>query len=79
MVFYMLSVIALGAIVGWVASRIMGGGDGLLWNIAIGIIGSIIGNFLFGLLGFAVFGTIANFIVSLVGACLFIGVGRKLL
>ena len=41
--------LAIGAIAGWLGSTIMkGGGFGLLGNIVIGILGAIVGGFLFG-------------------------------
>jgi uncharacterized membrane protein YeaQ/YmgE (transglycosylase-associated protein family) len=43
----------IGAVAGWLAGKIMKGkrGYGLLGNIVIGCIGSLIGGFLFDLLG----------------------------
>ncbi|AFA71275.1 putative integral membrane protein [Gordonia polyisoprenivorans VH2] len=39
--------IIIGALAGWIAGKIMkGGGSGLLLNIAIGIVGALIGGFL---------------------------------
>ncbi|HPD87548.1 MAG TPA: GlsB/YeaQ/YmgE family stress response membrane protein, partial [Proteiniphilum sp.] len=44
--------IIIGAIAGWLAGRLMrGGGFGLLVNILVGIAGSVIGGWVFGLLG----------------------------
>lgn len=42
--------IILGAIVGWIASRLMGRDEGLLASIVIGIIGAFIGSVLSSLL-----------------------------
>ncbi|MFR9161469.1 MAG: GlsB/YeaQ/YmgE family stress response membrane protein [Ruthenibacterium lactatiformans] len=42
----------VGAVAGWLASKIMGGGGSLVRNIAVGVIGSCVGGLLFGLLGF---------------------------
>ena len=67
-----------GAIVGWIASKIMNTESSLLRNIVVGIIGSFVGSFVFGLLGFYAFGWVANLVVSVVGACIFIWLGRKL-
>ncbi|MDH3971402.1 MAG: GlsB/YeaQ/YmgE family stress response membrane protein, partial [Gammaproteobacteria bacterium] len=47
-----LIIVAIGAVAGWLAGVIMSGsGFGLLGDIVIGIIGAVIGGFLFGLLG----------------------------
>ena len=44
--------LAIGAVAGWLAGLIMKGrGFGLLGNIIVGIIGAVVGGFLFGLLG----------------------------
>ena len=45
--------IIVGAIIGWIASAIMKTEGGLIWDIIIGIVGSILGRWIFGgLLGF---------------------------
>lgn len=41
-------VIIVGAVIGWVASRIMGTRGGLLVDIAVGIVGALVAGFLFG-------------------------------
>ena len=39
--------IIIGAIAGWIAGKIVrGGGDGILMNIVIGVVGALIGGFL---------------------------------
>ena len=44
--------LVIGALAGWLAGMLMkGGGFGLLGNIVVGIIGAVIGGFVFGLLG----------------------------
>jgi uncharacterized membrane protein YeaQ/YmgE (transglycosylase-associated protein family) len=45
--------IVLGGLAGWIASLIMGTSEqqGLLGNIAVGIVGALIGGFVVGLLG----------------------------
>ena len=45
----------IGALAGWLAGNLMkGAGFGLLGNMAVGIIGAVIGGWLFGLLGISV-------------------------
>lgn len=67
-----------GAIAGWLANTIMGGKSSLIRNIVIGVIGGFVGGFLFQILGFYASGVLANMIVSVVGACVFIFIGRRL-
>lgn len=43
--------IVLGALAGWIAKAIMKEEGGLLKNIIVGIIGALVGGFLFGLAG----------------------------
>ena len=49
-----LAWIILGAVAGWIASRIMKSNEsqGILMNIIVGIIGAFIGGFTFSLFGF---------------------------
>ena len=68
----MISALITGAIIGWIAGNIMGLRGGLLRNIVVGILGSALGTFLFGMLGFSAHGLSADLIVSVTGACLFI-------
>ena len=48
----LLTWLALGALAGWLAGKIMrGGGFGLVGNIVVGVVGSFVGGWLAGLLG----------------------------
>ena len=68
---WLLYVIIIGAIAGWLAGQIMkGGGFGLVGNIIVGVLGSIIGGYLATTLGLS-FGSnplIANIVTGVVGA-----------
>ena len=63
--------IAEGALAGWIASKIMGGSLSLGMCIIVGIVGSIIGGFLAGLIGIGG-GFIVSMLVAIIGACLLI-------
>ena len=41
-----LAWIIIGLIAGWLASQILGGRGGLLYNLAVGLVGAIVGGFL---------------------------------
>jgi uncharacterized membrane protein YeaQ/YmgE (transglycosylase-associated protein family) len=73
-----LSWIIFGALAGWVASMIVGRNDqmGCLANIAVGIIGAMIGGWLGSFIGVGgVTGfNLTSFIVAVVGAVVFLGV-----
>jgi uncharacterized membrane protein YeaQ/YmgE (transglycosylase-associated protein family) len=46
--------ILIGLIAGWLASRIIGTRGGLIRNLVVGLVGSMLGGFLFRKLGLAV-------------------------
>ena len=71
--------VLVGLIAGYIASRIMKLKGGVVKYIAIGIVGSILGNILISLIGFYAIGFFANIIVSIAGACLLISISRKVL
>ena len=60
----------IGAIAGWLAGKLMkGGGFGLLLNIVIGIIGGIVGNWLFATLGISfTSGVLGDILTGAIGA-----------
>jgi uncharacterized membrane protein YeaQ/YmgE (transglycosylase-associated protein family) len=63
----------IGLAAGWLAGQIMkGGGYGLVGDLIIGVIGAILGGWLFGVLGFATVGLLAQLIVATVGAIVLI-------
>ena len=51
---------------------------GLIANIVVGVVGSLIGHWVAGALGIAAAGTLANWIVSLVGAVALITILRAI-
>ena len=70
--------IIFGALVGWVASLVMGGGGGLVWDIAVGIVGAVLGGFIMNMLGERGVGgfNLYSFLVALLGACVLVYVVR---
>ena len=73
--------IIIGALAGWIGSKIMGtdARQGGFANIVVGVIGAVVGGFLtrslFGDMP-GNNGFIASFFVSLLGACLVIGIWK---
>jgi uncharacterized membrane protein YeaQ/YmgE (transglycosylase-associated protein family) len=57
--------IIIGLIAGWLANAILGGRGGLLFNLAVGLIGAVVGGLIFGALHIV---PEANFIGQLVSA-----------
>jgi uncharacterized membrane protein YeaQ/YmgE (transglycosylase-associated protein family) len=66
--------IVLGGIVGWLGSIVMktNAQMGIVANVIVGIVGSALGFWLAGTLGFAAGSQIASWIVAVVGAALLI-------
>ena len=79
-----MSIIAwvlLGLIAGWLAGQFMrGGGYGVLGDIVLGIIGAVVGGFVFStLFGWDVTGfNIGSVLISFVGACVVIAIYRAI-
>ncbi|MGU3495375.1 GlsB/YeaQ/YmgE family stress response membrane protein [Xanthobacteraceae bacterium A53D] len=64
----LIGIILIGAIAGWLAGQVFRGkGFGLLGNIAVGIVGALIGGFLFGNV-FIVGGVVGKIICATIGA-----------
>jgi uncharacterized membrane protein YeaQ/YmgE (transglycosylase-associated protein family) len=71
--------IIVGLIAGWLAGKVMKGeGYGLLVDIILGILGAVVGGWVFGLLGFHAGGLIGTIIVAFVGAVILVWIVRKL-
>ncbi len=65
----LLIYLAIGALAGWLAGMIMkGGGFGLVINILLGIIGSVVGGWTFSLLGISSDSLVGEIIMAVVGA-----------
>ena len=72
--------IIVGGVAGWLASMVMGrdASMGIFWNIVVGIIGALLGNFLAGAL-LGIEGSIQSFnltgfIIAIVGAIVLLGI-----
>ena len=66
--------IIIGGIVGWLASILMktNAQMGIIANVLVGIVGSLLGNWIAGLLGMAPTGNVLRFLVALAGAVVLI-------
>ena len=66
---YFLWYLLIGLVAGYVASLIVkGSGSGFIVNLVIGILGSFIGGWLFGLMGIVAMGTWCSILTSIAGA-----------
>ena len=60
--------LAIGALAGWLAGQVMKGkGFGLIGNIVVGIVGAVLGGYLFGWLGLGG-GLIGSLVTAVLGA-----------
>jgi len=74
---HLLLFLVIGIIAGYLAGKIMkGSGFGLIGDLIIGVIGSFIGVWVFGLLGIAPGGIIGLLVASVAGALLLLFVIR---
>lgn len=71
----------IGLLAGFVASKIVKGKSlGILWNMIIGVIGSFLGSFIWGLLGFGAGNILGQIALAIGGAILLlflIGIIKK--
>ena len=69
--------ILIGIAAGWLAGQIMkSGGYGLVGDLIVGVIGALLGGWLFGLAGIAAAGLIGQLVVATLGAIVLILVLR---
>ena len=73
---HLIGFLIMGAIVGWLAGKIMSGhGYGIIWDVVVGIVGSFLGGFIFSLIfGVQSTGLIVSFIVALLGAIVLVAI-----
>jgi len=73
-----LLAIIVGAVAGWAAEQIMKSNQGLLMNIVLGVIGAIVANALFSIIGVGFGGVIGYLVAGIIGACILIALGRMM-
>ena len=65
--------VLVGLVAGWLAGQVMkGGGYGIVVDIILGILGGVVGAWVFGLLGLHAGGLIGRIVVSFVGAVILV-------
>jgi uncharacterized membrane protein YeaQ/YmgE (transglycosylase-associated protein family) len=70
--------IIIGLIGGWLANQILGGG-GLLYNLAVGLVGAIVGGLIFAALRIVPEpGFLGNLISATIGAIIFLLIWRAI-
>lgn len=78
---HFIGLLIIGALIGWVASKIMKGKGGLLRNIIVGIAGSVLGGWMANWAGIGSGDpwSIGGFLIATGGACLLIFLSRVIL
>ena len=74
----MICSLILGALIGWIASKLMGSRGGLIRNLILGVVGSAVGNWLAGAIGIAATGSVGAILIGVGGSCVVILVARWL-
>jgi uncharacterized membrane protein YeaQ/YmgE (transglycosylase-associated protein family) len=72
--------LVIGGIIGWLASIVMktNAQMGMIANIIVGIVGSWLGFWLAGVLGFGTGSPLAGYIIAVIGAAVLIGILKAL-
>jgi uncharacterized membrane protein YeaQ/YmgE (transglycosylase-associated protein family) len=66
---WLIWTIIIGILAGWLAGQIVKGrGMGVGIDLLVGIVGSVLGGWIFGLLGLGAYGLIGRLVMSVVGA-----------
>ena len=76
---YLIWQIVIGILAGFLAGKIMRGrGFGMLVDLLLGIVGSMIGGFVFGVLGLYSSGLVGQLVVATIGAMMLLFLVRRL-
>ncbi|MBZ5615316.1 MAG: GlsB/YeaQ/YmgE family stress response membrane protein [Acidobacteriia bacterium] len=66
---YLVWVVLVGILAGWLAGQVTkGSGFGLVGDLIVGILGSLLGSFLFGLIGIVAYGLLGRLVMAVIGA-----------
>jgi uncharacterized membrane protein YeaQ/YmgE (transglycosylase-associated protein family) len=76
---YLIWEICIGILAGFLAGKIMRGkGYGVLIDLLLGMVGSVVGGFVFGLLGLYGYGIVGQLVIATAGAVILIWLVRRL-
>lgn len=75
----MLGIIIVGLLAGWIAGKLVRGrGFGIIADIALGLVGAVIGQWLFGRLGVPVYSGLSFLAMATVGSVILVGAAHFL-
>lgn len=73
----LLGWIVIGILAGWLTGKLMrGAGYGILMDLILGLIGAVIGGWIFGLLGISSYGFLGSLTAATVGAIVLVAIAR---
>jgi uncharacterized membrane protein YeaQ/YmgE (transglycosylase-associated protein family) len=76
---YLIWEIAIGILAGFLAGKIMRGrGYGVLVDLMLGLVGAVLGGFVFGLLGLHAYGLVGQLVIATAGAVMLIWLVHRL-
>ena len=76
---YLIWEICIGILAGFLAGKIMRGkGYGVLIDLLLGLVGAIVGGFVFGLIGLVAYGLVGRLAIATAGAVILIWLVRRL-
>jgi uncharacterized membrane protein YeaQ/YmgE (transglycosylase-associated protein family) len=76
---YLIWEICVGILAGFLAGKIMRGkGYGVLMDLLLGLVGALVGGFVFSLLGLYSYGLVGQLVIATAGAVILIWLVRRL-
>jgi uncharacterized membrane protein YeaQ/YmgE (transglycosylase-associated protein family) len=73
----LLGWLLIGAVAGWLTGKLMrGAGYGILMDLILGLVGAVLGGWIFGLLGIPAYGLVGSLASATVGAVALVAVAR---
>jgi uncharacterized membrane protein YeaQ/YmgE (transglycosylase-associated protein family) len=76
---WLIWTILIGILAGFIASKLVSGsGKGVLMDLVVGIVGSVLGGWIFTLLGLAAYGLIGQLVMAVIGAVVLLLIVRAI-
>lgn len=76
---WLIWTIVIGILAGFIASKLVSGsGKGMLMDLVIGIVGSVLGGWIFTLLGLGAYGLVGQLVMAVVGAVVLLLIVRAI-
>jgi uncharacterized membrane protein YeaQ/YmgE (transglycosylase-associated protein family) len=76
---WLIWTILIGILAGFIASKLVSGsGKGVLMDLVVGVVGSVLGGWIFTLLGLAAYGLIGQLVMAVIGAVVLLLIVRAI-